>query len=297
MKPSGLIAAGLLVALLIVRWRRLPTQIRAVGLAGVITLSVWGSGVVHFPSLETISRDIGATLGSYTYLVVGVMALLETGAGVGLIAPGELAVVIGGITAGQGHTQLPLLIAVVWACALTGDLISYVLGRRLGRNFLLKHGHLVRLTPGRLRQVERFLARHGGKTIIVGRFIGLVRALSPFVAGSSRMPARRFVPADFLAAGLWSAAFSVLGYVCWHSFDQAAELAKEGSLALLGVVVFTVGLIVAYRTLRTPEARERLRERLRGRRRGQKGPQTPKPSLMAAEARRAAGPPAVRSDR
>jgi membrane protein DedA with SNARE-associated domain len=295
MKPAGLIAAAVVVAALLLRWRRLSIRIRALGVAAVITLSVWGSGLIHLPNIETISRDIGATLGSYTYVVVGVLALLETGAGVGLIAPGELAVVIGGITAGQGHTELPVLIAVVWICAVTGDLISYVLGRRLGRNFLLKHGHLVKLTPARLQQVETFLARHGGKTIVVGRFIGLVRALAPFVAGSSRMPARRFVPATSLAAGIWAAAFSVLGYVCWQSFDQAAGLARRGSLALLGVVIAAVVLIVAYRSLRTPEARQRVRDQLgalrrRKRRRPTKGTST------GGGARRPAVRPAARSD-
>jgi undecaprenyl-diphosphatase len=216
-----------------------------------LMLAVWGSGVIHVPDVETIAREIGATLSSYTYAAVGLMALLETGAGIGLIAPGELAVVIGGVTAGQGHTDLFLLIGIVWICALTGDLITYGLGRRLGRNFLLEHGHVVNLTPARLHQVEEFLARHGGKTIIVGRFIGLVRALAPFVAGSSRMPARRFVPATFVAAGIWSAAFSALGYICWQSFDQAAEIAKQGTLALLALIITGGALVVAYRAFRS----------------------------------------------
>jgi membrane protein DedA with SNARE-associated domain/FAD/FMN-containing dehydrogenase len=255
MKPAPLVAAALTAAALAGRWQRLPARIRALGVAAVLALATWGSGVIHPPHLETIARDIGATLGWYTYVLVGLMALLETGAGIGLIAPGELAVIIGGVTAGQGHTDLVLLIPIVWACAFTGDLTSYTLGRRLGRSFLLRHGHLVKLTPARLGQVESFLARHGGKTIIVGRFIGLVRALTPFVAGSSRMPARRFVPATFVAAGIWSAAFSVLGYLFWQSFDQAADIAKRGTFALLALVVATVVLIVAYRTLRARPSR------------------------------------------
>lgn len=263
MRPGPLAAAALAVAVLVVRRRRLPARFFALGVALVVALVAWGSGLVHPPSLAEIARDIGATLGPYTYLVVGLMALLETGAGIGLVAPGELAVVIGGVTAGQGHTDLALLIGIVWACALTGDLISYSLGRVLGRDFLLEHGHLVRLTPARLGQVETFMARHGGKTIIVGRFIGLVRAVAPFVAGSSRMPARRFIPATFVASGIWSATFTVLGYLFWRSSDQAAEIAKRGSLALLGVVVVIVALVFAYRALRTPEARERVRTRLR----------------------------------
>jgi membrane protein DedA with SNARE-associated domain len=251
MRPGALVAAAVTVAALGFRWNRLTGRFRALGVAAAVVLLAWGLAVIHPPNLETIARDIGAQLGPYTYAVVGLMALLETGAGIGLIAPGELAVVIGGVTAGQGHTDLLVLIAIVWACALSGDLASYFLGRRLGREFLLKHGHLVKLTPARLGQVERFLARHGGKTIVIGRFIGLVRALAPFVAGSSRMPARRFIPATLVAAGIWSATFSVLGYVCWQSFDQAAAIAKEGGFALVTLVVGGAILVFTYRTLRS----------------------------------------------
>jgi membrane protein DedA with SNARE-associated domain len=250
MKPELLVVAALMLAALALRWRRWSPRPRALALAAVIALGVWGSGAIHLPSLETISRDIGATLGPFTYAVVGLMAMLETGAGIGLIAPGELAVVIGGVTAGQGHTDLVALIAIVWVCALTGDLTSYFLGRRLGRNFLLRHGHLVKLTPDRLAQVETFLRRHGGKTIILGRFIGLVRSVAPFVAGSSRMPAGRFIPATFVASGLWSVAFCVLGYVFWRSFDHAAELAREGTLGFAVVVVAVIAVVVVWRRRR-----------------------------------------------
>ena len=214
------------------------------------------TALIPMPDLEGIARDIGGQLGSYTYLVVGLLALLETGAGIGLIAPGELAVVIGGVTAGQGHIELPALIAIVWVCAFAGDLISYALGRRLGRAFLLTHGHHVRLTPERLAHVERFLARHGGKTIIAGRFVGLVRSVAPFVAGSSHMPAKRFIPATFVAAGLWSGTFATLGYVFWQSFDQAESIAKQGTFALVGVIAIVVLGVVAYRAWRRPERSE-----------------------------------------
>ena len=213
MKLGPLILAVLTAGAVGARWRRLPARTRALAAAFAIACAVWGSGLIHPPNLETISRDVGATLGSYTYAVVGVLAFLETGAGVGLIVPGELAVVIGGVTSGQGHTELLLLIAIVWACAVAGDVTSYVLGRRLGREFLLRHGAALKLTEQRLEQVETFLRRHGGKTIVVGRFIGLVRALAPFAAGSMNMRARRFLPAVFVAAGLWAASFATLGYV------------------------------------------------------------------------------------
>jgi membrane protein DedA with SNARE-associated domain len=224
---------------------------------------VWASGLVHPPNLETVARGMGATLGPYTYAVVGLLAFAENGAGIGLIAPGELAVVIGGVTAGQGHTDLFVLIAIVWACALAGDLTSYLLGRRLGRDLMWRHGHALRLTPQRLGQVETFLQRHGVKTIIVGRFIGLVRALAPFAAGSMNMPVRRFVPAVFVASGIWAAGFTTLGYVFWQSFDQAAALARQGTLVLAAIALAVTLLVVLHRNLRTAEPRRQLRHRLR----------------------------------
>jgi membrane protein DedA with SNARE-associated domain len=263
MKIGPLILAGLAAGVLAVRWRRWPRRTRALVVAIAIGLAVWGSGAIQPPNLESLSRDVGAALGSYTYLAVGLLAFLETGAGIGLIAPGELAVVIGGVSAGQGHTDLLVMIAIVWACALAGDLTSYLLGRRLGRGFLLKHGAALKLTPERLERVETFLRRHGGKTIVVGRFIGLVRALAPFAAGSMNMPARRFIPAVFLAAGIWAATFTVLGYAFWQSFDEAEALAKQGTFALVGVVIAVTVLIIAYRNLRTKERRRELGRRLR----------------------------------
>ncbi|MGH2877029.1 MAG: DedA family protein [Solirubrobacteraceae bacterium] len=263
MKLGPLILAALAAGFLAVCWRRLSPHARALAGVGVIALAVWGSGVIHPPNLEAVALDIGATLGAYTYALVGLLAFVETGAGIGLVAPGELAVVIGGVTAGQGRTDLFVLIAVVWVCAFAGDLTSYLLGRRLGREFLLTHGAALKLTPQRLERVEGFLASHGGKTIIVGRFIGLVRALAPFAAGSMGMPARRFIPAAFIAAGIWAAAFTTLGYVFWQSFDQATAFAKQGTLALVAIVIAVVVLTAAYRNLRSPERRRRLRRLLR----------------------------------
>ena len=124
----------------------------AAGVAAAIALVALLGGP---PDLEHAVRQLGSTLGPWTYALVGVMAFLETGAGVGLIAPGELAVILGGVAAGQGEVELMPLIALVWVCAVAGDTLSYVLGRRLGRGFLLEHGRLVKLTPDRLEQVDR----------------------------------------------------------------------------------------------------------------------------------------------
>lgn len=259
MKVGPLVVAGLLAAYLVVRWRRIQVENRALGAVAVAALAVYGSGVVHLPSLDRVLEDVGRTLGPYTYLLVGVLAFAETGAFVGLVAPGETAVIVGGVVAGQGQIDVVALIALVWACAVAGDSVSFWLGRRLGRGFLIRHGARVRITEARLEQVERFLHRHGGPTILIGRFIGFVRPLAPFVASASRMPYRRFIPYDVIAAGLWSATFCLVGYVFWHSLDQVLTIAKRGAFWLGVVLGVTVAAAVAYRYLREPANRARAR--------------------------------------
>jgi membrane protein DedA with SNARE-associated domain/membrane-associated phospholipid phosphatase len=209
-------------------------------------------------SLERVLQDVSDALGEWTYPLVGVFAFLETGAFVGLVAPGETVVILAGAVAGQGVTEVYLTIAIVWFCAWAGDSASFLLGRRLGREFVLRHGPRFRLTEDRFKQVESYFSRHGGKTILIGRFVGVVRAVAPFIAGSSGMRYRQFVPFSILGTGLWSAAFTLVGYFASKSIEEAAQRAEQGAL-LLGILISAiVAIVVAVRFLRKPENRARI---------------------------------------
>jgi undecaprenyl-diphosphatase len=258
-----LLTAVALAGYLLVRRRKLGKPTLALGAVAVVLAGLIGVGVIHLPNIEKLIEDAGTALGRWTYLLVGVFAFLETGAFVGLIAPGETAVLVGGLVAGQGRIDLVVLIAIVWACAVAGDLTSYTLGRRLGRAWLLRHGERVKITEDRLHHVERFFERRGGATILIGRFIGLVRALAPFIAGASRMRLRTFLPYDVLGAGAWAATFCVLGYVFWQSFSQLTHYVSRGLLAFGTVVALGVALYFLVRLRRDPELRARVADWLR----------------------------------
>jgi membrane protein DedA with SNARE-associated domain len=187
-------------------------------------------------SAEAMLDTLGDDLGGWAYAVVGGLAFLETSAFVGLLAPGELAVVVGGVLAGRGQMQYPALLAVVWAGAAAGDTCGYVLGRTLGRPFLLRHGRRFGVGAARLATVERFFVRHGAKAVVVGRFAGVIRALGPFTAGASGMQPARFLVADFAGAGLWAAVFTGLGYVFADRLDDLRD-ALHGAQIGLGVAL------------------------------------------------------------
>jgi membrane protein DedA with SNARE-associated domain/membrane-associated phospholipid phosphatase len=247
------------------RRRSLSRPVLAAGAVAVVAATLIGVGVVKLPNIEHLLVDVGTALGPWTYLVVGVLAFLETGAFVGLLAPGETTVLVGGLVAGQGEISLLVLIAIVWTCAVAGDVTSYTLGRKLGRAWMVRHGPKLKITEDRLRQVEQFFEKRGGVTILIGRFIGLVRALAPFIAGTTKMPLRVFLPYDVVGAGAWAATFSILGYVFWQSFDQLTQYVSRGLFAFGTVVALGVGLYYLVRLRRDPELREKaaawLRER------------------------------------
>jgi membrane-associated protein len=190
------------------------------------------AGLVQPPDLEAALTDLSDTLGPWTYALVGGLAFLETGAFVGLIAPGETAIVLGGVVAAQGDVNLGAMLLIAWLAAALGDLVSFVLGKRLGRRFLLVRGPRLGVTAARLERVEGFFERHGAKAILVGRFVGLVRAVAPFLAGASGMRLRAFVPWSLLGTAAWATTFTLVGYAFHESFSAAAGALTHGALGL-----------------------------------------------------------------
>jgi membrane protein DedA with SNARE-associated domain/membrane-associated phospholipid phosphatase len=206
--------------------------------------------------LQGLLEDISETLGAWTYLLVGVFAFAETGAFVGLVVPGETTMLLGGAVAGQGAIDIYLLIAIAWFAAWAGDTTSFFVGRRLGRDFVLRHGPRVGISQERFERVEDYFSRHGGKTIFIGRWISLVRALAPFIAGSSGMHYRAFVPYSILGTGLWASAHILIGYFFSRSIESAAHYAGRGAFLLGTTIVVIAGAIFLYRRLRVEQNRQ-----------------------------------------
>jgi undecaprenyl-diphosphatase len=212
--------------------------------------------------LEKILEDVANALGAWTYALVGFFAFAETGAFIGLVAPGETVMLLGGAVAGQGSIDLYVTIALAWTMACAGDVTSFFLGRRLGREFLLKHGPRFGFSHERLKQVEDFFSRHGGKTIFIGRFVGFVRAFAPFIAGSSGMRFRQFFPYSVLGCGIWVSATIVIGYIFSRSIDTAIKYAGKGAVILGALIAVVVGVIWATRYLCVAENRREAVRRL-----------------------------------
>jgi membrane-associated protein len=154
--------------------------------------------------------------------------------------------VLGGVVAAQGDVNLAAMLAIVWVAAALGDLASFALGRRLGRPFLVARGPRLGVTEPRLHRVERFFSDHGPKAILVGRFVGIVRAVTPFLAGASGLRLRAFLPWSLLGTALWAAAFTLVGYFFHRSFTSAADTLTHAALGL----AFVAAAALAWRAHR-----------------------------------------------
>ncbi len=231
-------------------WRKWALRVAVVAVAVAVYLAF-----TELVDIEKLLEDVAHALGAWSYLLVGFFAFAETGAFVGLVVPGETVMILGGAVAGQGETNIYLLIAIGWTMAFCGDSTSFFVGRRLGREFLRKNGPRVGVSHERLDQIDDYFSRHGGKTIFLGRFIGFVRAFAPFVAGSSGMPYRGFVPYSILGTGLWASSALIVGYVFSRNIDAALDYAGKGAFALGTLIVLIIGVIALRRHFRVAENR------------------------------------------
>jgi membrane-associated protein len=194
---------------------------------------------------------------------VGLFAIIfaESGLLIGFFLPGDSLLITAGVLASQGTFELPILVVICFVAAVTGDAVGYTFGARVGRRLydrpdtrLFKKSHLA--------AAELFYERHGGKTIVIARFLPFVRTFAPIVAGTARMPYRRFALYNFLGGALWAIGLPVAGFALGEAFGE--QLDRYLLLILAGVVAASV-LPTAFQVYRSNREEIHARVRSRGR--------------------------------
>ncbi len=193
--------------------------------------------------MSRVTETILSLHGWVALLVIFLLPALEASAFFGVVFPGEIAVILGGVLAFQHRIELGAAIAVAVAGAVVGDTIGYLVGRRWGRRML--HGSLRRFVKAHhLENAEAFLGRHGGKAVFFGRWTAALRALIPGLAGMSGVHYRTFAIWNVLGGGLWAATFVVVGFVAGEGWRKVEEIAKRASLVLLLMVILMAAIVL-----------------------------------------------------
>ncbi|QIS19174.1 DedA family protein [Nocardia terpenica] len=177
----------------------------------------------------------------WVYLVVTLLVFAEDAIFIGFVVPGETAAVIGGVAASQGHVQLWAMIVLVVAAAIVGDSVGFEVGKHFGTRLL--QASMLDSHRGRLDRAQAFLARRGGWAVFLGRFTAFFRAVMPALAGTSRMPYRRFLAFNAVGGVVWGITFVVLGFVAGQSYEAVAKTVGR-SMAIAVAVIVVVALIV-----------------------------------------------------
>src|SRR5262245_10115455 len=191
--------------------------------------------------------DTAAHLAStWAYAVLALLALAKSAPFVALAIPGEAAMRLAGFTAYQGRVNLFVIMAAGAGGAVVGDSVGYEIGRVFGEP--LKRSRLGRkVGQDRWARGEAYLRDKGGRAVFLGRFVGVLRALVPALAGMSHLPYRTFLPWNAAGGLIWAPGLVLAGYLAGRSYQRVEQLAGQASLLLVAVLVLVGGVVLGAR--------------------------------------------------
>ena len=185
--------------------------------------------------LDVHLNQWAADMGPWTYVLLFAIVFCETGLVVTPFLPGDSLLFVAGAIAAAGDMNIAALMATLVAAALCGDNVNYWVGRWLGPKVF----HFERsrwFNPAHLARAHAFYERHGGKTIVLARFIPIVRTYVPFVAGVGAMPYLRYLAFCVIGALAWVVSLSLVGYF----FGNVPQVKNNLTIVILVIVAISV---------------------------------------------------------
>lgn len=202
--------------------------------------------------MSSIASDLVHLSGLAAYLVVAALVFGETAVFLGFVLPGETAVVLGGVLASRGRISLLLLMLIVVVAAVAGPLVGYEIGRRLGGRLVAARA--LRRVAGGVQRAQEMLRTRGGTAVLIGRFIAVLRALMPALAGTARMSYRTFFLYNAAGGIVWGVGYCLLGYAAGSAYAVIERRVGAGVAIAVAVVVVAAVVIWAVRRHRRARA-------------------------------------------
>jgi membrane-associated protein len=190
--------------------------------------------------------EVATLYGPWVYALLFLIVFCETGVVVTPFLPGDSLLFAVGALAGAGVLELGIVLPLLTAAAIIGDNTNYFIGRTVGPRVFTEHSRL--LKREHLLRTQRFYEKHGGKAVVLARFVPIVRTFAPFVSGVGRMHYPRFLAFDIGGGVLWVWSFGLLGFY----FGNQPVIKENFGFAIVGVIVISILPIVveAWRTRR-----------------------------------------------
>jgi membrane-associated protein len=201
--------------------------------------------------VSSIASGLAHLSGLVAYLAIAAFVFGETAVFLGFVLPGETAVILGGVLASRGHVSLPLLMLIVVIAAVLGPLVGYEIGRRLGGRLVASRA--LHRVAGQVERAQTMLRTRGGTAVLIGRFVAVLRALIPALAGTARMPYRTFFLYNAAGGIVWGVGYCLLGYAAGSAY--AAVEARVGAGIAIAVAAAVVAGVVVWAVRRHRRAR------------------------------------------
>lgn len=185
--------------------------------------------------------------GNWVYAILFLIVFCETGLVVLPFLPGDSMLFAAGTLAAMGDMNVVLLMVLLIIAAILGDFVNFEIGKHFGRKLFANPNSKI-FKQSYLKKTEEYYAKYGGRTIIIARFVPIVRTFAPFVGGMGDMPYREFVRYNVIGAVIWVCSFTLLGYF----FGQLPIIKENFSFFIIGIIIVSVlpmiiEIIKAYR--------------------------------------------------
>ncbi|MEK7502187.1 MAG: VTT domain-containing protein [Patescibacteria group bacterium] len=202
--------------------------------------------------------DLVSLVQTVGYLGIFAIVFLESGLLIGFFFPGDSLLFTAGFLASQGFFDIRILIAGCFAAAVAGDTIGYLIGAKLGPKIFTKENSIF-FHKKHLERAQNFYDKHGGKTIILARFIPVIRAFAPVVAGAGKMDYKKFLTFNLVGGVLWAIGVTLAGYYLGSLIPDVDKYL----LPIVGLIVIASILPVLHHSLVDAEIRASIIRKLK----------------------------------
>jgi membrane-associated protein len=183
-----------------------------------------------------------ALLGGYVYVGLWFVIFAETGLAVGFFLPGDSLLVVSGLFAAASKLNVWLVMLAFFLGSVIGDNTGYWTGRVMGKTLFNRESSRI-FKPSRVEKAHSFFEKYGVKTVILARFVPIVRTFAPLVIGAAEMPYSRFLPFSIIGGLLWISSMVLAGYFLGGVIERAFNIKLEDHIEKVVIVVVALSLV------------------------------------------------------
>jgi membrane-associated protein len=220
---------------------------------------ILGVGIIVVAAYLLNSQfDLNKILEAGSLIVLAVILFAETGLLIGFFLPGDTLLFAAGFFAAQGRIHLGMTLLLLFIGTTLGNMLGYEIGRRSGPR-IFKSDEALLFKPENIIRAEDFYRRHGGKTILIARFVPIVRTIAPLMAGIGKMKYRVFTFYNLIGGALWVGAVTMIGYWAGKVLGKFFNIDKY-ILPVVGLATLFTIVVSFWQVWREPKSREHLKK-------------------------------------